>query len=198
MTTIPVQYIDTRKVTCTIDYEEYAEDPREWDNLGTMVLNHNRYNLPNEVDIQFRDYDSWDEVKDYIAKELDGVVILPVQMYDHSRVSIYVGNTADKWDGGQAGFIYVTRAQIQKEYSCKNITQKIRDQVSCRLVNEVETYSQYMEGEVYQFSVRDAQGNELNACGGYYGEKSLRQELERELREFETVEYKGDTAWLMA
>lgn len=31
-----------------IDYDQYAESPREWDNLGTMLCKHRRYNLGDE------------------------------------------------------------------------------------------------------------------------------------------------------
>lgn len=40
-----VQIAETDKYILTIEYDPYPGNPREWDNLGTMVCWHSRYNL---------------------------------------------------------------------------------------------------------------------------------------------------------
>lgn len=42
-----------------LSYDETAESPREWDNLGIMACSHSRYNLGDE-DYQFYDGDRYD------------------------------------------------------------------------------------------------------------------------------------------
>jgi len=56
-----------------------APNPRvDWDNLGTMACFHKRYSLGDE-DLEFShgQFNSWDEMEEYLRKELQAVVVLP-------------------------------------------------------------------------------------------------------------------------
>ena len=41
--------------------DTYPENPRKWDNLGTMVCSHRRYDLGDEQAKNIDEYSSWDE-----------------------------------------------------------------------------------------------------------------------------------------
>ena len=62
------------------------ESPRDWDNLGTMVLFPKH--LGDEHDYNFNDYESWEEQGAAIAKEENAGVILPLFIYEHSGMTI--------------------------------------------------------------------------------------------------------------
>lgn len=185
---INVKYINTTPVICNIEYESCPESPREWDNLGKMVLSHNRFNFENKAGINFDDFDGWDEVKEYLKKELDASVILPVQMYEHSGVRIYVGNSHDAWDGGQLGFIYATKEDILKEFDVKKITGEVIDRTVSILTSEVDIYSKYVDGEVYTWTLEDRNGNTIDGCSGYYDIEDIKEEL----KEYENIIYTFD------
>ena len=50
----PYDSVEYRGYTINIYQDENSESPREWDNAGTMICSHSRYNLGDEQ-IQGRD-----------------------------------------------------------------------------------------------------------------------------------------------
>ena len=76
---------------------------------------------------------------------------------------------ACQWDSGMVGIIYVEREKILKEYSCKRISKKIRENVIKFLQGEVEIYDFFLRGEVYGFSIEDENGNDVHSCYGFFG-----------------------------
>lgn len=169
------------KFNINIVYDEYSESPREWDNLGKIICFHSRYNLPNEQDLtNFKtgDFNSWEEWKKELIKEYNPCLILPVFMYDHSGISLNTGGFSCSWDSGQIGFILATKKQVRKEWKVKRISKKLKSLVERNLKGEIETYSQYLNGEVYAFTITDENENIIDSCSGYYDIKSAKIEAE--------------------
>jgi len=171
-----------------ICYDESADSPRVEDNVGTMVCWHRSYNLGDEK--PRGDYEDWllqmseqilgetDEAEKLSKQEqLDliekNAVILPLWLYDHSGISMRTcphGQHAS-WDCGRVGFIYVMHSQIRKEYSVTEITPELLEKVEKILEGEVETYSDYLEGNVYGYKT------ENDSCWGYFGNSGLKQAI---------------------
>lgn len=150
--------------------DSFGDSPREWDNLGTMICFHNRYDLGDENHYRSDDYNSWDEMEKAILKEEGrGSVILPLYLYDHSGISISVGSFGCKWDSGQIGFIVVSKKDILKEFGGKIVTKKLREKIEKLLIGEVKVYDQYLSGEIYGFQIVDEEGEQLDSCYGFYG-----------------------------
>jgi hypothetical protein len=42
--------------------------------------------------------------------------------------------------------------------------------------SEVDTYNQYITGEVYYYAITDADGEIVESCGGYYGREYAEQD----------------------
>jgi hypothetical protein len=143
------------------------ESPREWDNLGTMVCWHSRYNL-GDVDGN-REYES----PEAFLEEIGDAIVLPLYLYDHSGITMNTTGFSCPWDSGQVGFIYITLDKVRKEYGWKKITKKRREQIEKYLTGEVETYDMYLRGEVYGFNItrNDEDGEEvdIDSCWGFYG-----------------------------
>jgi hypothetical protein len=154
--------------TVKVDYENYPESPREWDNLGKMVCFHKRYSLGDKHNYKPNNNESFfEELKKDILKNEKVGVILPLYLYDHSGISISTSSFSCPWDSGQIGFIYTTREEILKNFRGKILTQKLKTSVEQILEKEVELYSKYMEGEVYSFEVLK-DDERIEYCGGYY------------------------------
>lgn len=171
--------------------DEDAESPRtSIDNLGKMVCAHGRYSLGDEQ-LDVDNYASWEEAKKDIVK--DGVC-LDLYLYDHSGITMSTSPFSCSWDSGQVGFIYVSKEDLRKEYSVKNVTQKIRERALAVLQGEVETYDQYLVGDIYGFKIWkleddyvkyledrkmdieeldidevEANAEEIDSCWGFYG-----------------------------
>ena len=164
-----IEFSDGAKLE--VFHDEDAESPREWDNLSTMVCFHKRYNLGDkEHGYNSSDFDGWEELKEQIVKDHDPIAILPLFLFDHSGLSIVASSgrfrTSDPhgWDWGQVGFIFVSRENALEVYSGK-----LPEQIEKCLLSEVETYDQYLRGEVFWYRLSDAEGEEIDSCGGFYG-----------------------------
>ena len=178
--------------TIRVQNDDMAGDPRkEWDNLGTMVCWHSRYNLGDVdsgtyedtmalfyelsgLDIEADGWDFSDEQKERIyAAAFKKNVILPLYLYDHSGITMRTSSFSCQWDSGQVGWIYMSYEDIRKEYSWKRITKKRRALIEKYLTGEVETYDQYLTGDVYGFTItrEDEDGEEVvvDSCWGFYG-----------------------------
>jgi len=148
------------------------ESPRDWDNLGTMVCFHKRYVLGDKHNLRAEDFSGWSEIEEYLEKEEDAAITLPLYLYDHSGITMRTHPFSCPWDSGQVGFIYVTKDKVQEEYGVKRISKKLRQRVEGYLENEVKTYDRYLTGQVYGYTIEDADGNDIDSCWGFYEEPS--------------------------
>ena len=165
------------------------ESPRTWDNLGTMVCFHKRYELGDKTDYRSEDYDSWEELEEGIIKNEGEVVILPLYLYDHSGITISTSPFGCNFDSGRIGFIFVSKYKIKKEGIDETKVEEY-------LKGEVSTYDQYLTGDVWGYKVYEIETcelghehrNEVESCYGIYGHddcesegKSVIQHLEKEV-----------------
>jgi hypothetical protein len=163
--------------TLTIEQDPYPDDPRNWDNAGVMYCSHRNYNLGDE---QFKAnmFDSWDEVEEYLIEERQAKVILPLYLYDHSGITMNTTGFSCGWDSGRVGFIYLDKDTILKEWEYKKLTKERRKKLEDYLRTEVQTYDQYLTGDVYWYGITDENGELVDSCGGYYGEDDCLSEGE--------------------
>jgi len=158
-----------------ISQDECGENPREWDNVGTMVCFHKRYDLGDkDHGVNKDDFNSWDEVEKHLRKELNAVIVLPLYLYDHGSLRMKVGSFQGllpqghaEFDSGVVGFIFVSAEKVRKEYSVKRISKKTMNRVAQYLTGEIKTYDEYLSGAVYGYQVESDGLDE--SCWGFYG-----------------------------
>lgn len=155
--------------------DETPDNPRTWDNLSKMICFHRRYNLGDKHDYDHGDYNGWNEMEAAIIKNERPVVIKPLFLFDHSGITISTGDFGDRWDSGQIGFVLVTREAALKEYGGKRITKSIKERATKVLDAEVETYDQYLRGDVYGYKIFKGE-EEIDSCWGYYGDEAAMEE----------------------
>ena len=162
----------------TIEVEEDSDgvfDPREDDNLGVMVCKHNRYTLGDpkvNTLIPWDTFSSWLEVEAYLTKKFKPILILPLFLYDHSGLSIQtqMHGYHGSWDCGQVGYIFTTKKQQGIHGTPDDLIEKV-------LLSEVESYSNYLNGEAWQYQIfegtdPDADMEEIvDMCAGYESEE---------------------------
>jgi len=169
---------------------------REFDNLGVMACFHRRYIL-GDKDVPLREswFTGWDEMENYIWDELDAVVVLPLYLYDHSGITMSTGPFHCPWDSGQVGFIYVSKDKVRREYGWKVLTKQRLAKIAEYLKNEVETYDDYLTGNVYGYVIEDNEYDVDDSCWGFYGDPKewMIPELKIEYPEYELeVQYEWD------
>ena len=167
--------INHKGYSIEIEPAEFPENPREWDNLGKMVCFHSRYDIGDKHDYKADDYSNWNELEADIIDTENPVCIYPVYLYDHSGLRIKIGSFSNlpqghaEFDSGQVGFIYVTEEDIKKWYLVKSVTPEIEKRVEKALRAEIETYDNYLSGEVFGYEIKAPNGEHLDSCWGFYG-----------------------------
>jgi hypothetical protein len=133
------------------EIQETIDNPREYDNLGSMVCYHRRYNLgdkdeylPGHYKPNSGNFWGWTDLGKYFHEVHDLAVCLPIYMYDHSGISVSTKPFSCPWDSGRIGFIFVSKAKLRKEYGVKRITKSLLEKAEAILKAEVEEYNQYL------------------------------------------------------
>ena len=131
--------------------EEVLYNPREYDNLGSMVCYHSRYNLgdknpylPGHYKPNPRNFSGWGHMRQYLEKVHDLAVCLPVYMYEYGAVAVSTKLFSCLWDSGQIGFIFVSKEKLRKEYGVKRVTASLVAKAVRILEAEVQEYNQYL------------------------------------------------------
>ena len=175
-------------------YDQSSDSPRDWDNQGKMLLLHRDYDLAFEDNSL--DKEDTDQIQSFMDKVLSsGGVVLPVYMYEHGNIALstkrdYPFNCL--WDSSFIGFIYCEK---------KNFEGLKKSQVEKNLVSEVKTYSQFLSGQVYGFSIEKKEtckvckkedSDLIDSCWGFYDiDESLIEFCSETLSEKEIKELKN-------
>jgi hypothetical protein len=177
MEPISVKTIGKYKVEVIID--EDPSDPRGDDNLGTMVCFHSGYNLGDKHEYRQQDFCGWNELENEIIKNENVGVILPLYLYDHSGITMNTTGFHCPWDSGQVGFIYISKEKMRYEYSKKRISKQLIKRIAGYLRSEVETYDQYLTGDVYGYRITNTETDEeMDSCWGFFGTECCMEEAE--------------------
>lgn len=179
-----------------IEQDTDAESPRtSYDNAGTLIVFHSRYELGDPA----HGYRSIEELLEHVLTT--GAVWLPVTHHEGHISSLSVDvvgmvNTRMEYGSGQFestddyntlildrqhGVIFMDTETVIKEFG--NDSQESRMQALECLKGEIETYNQYLAGDIYGFVITkdcdldDCDGSkQVDSCWGYYGEEDCKAE----------------------
>jgi hypothetical protein len=146
------------KLTVKIETDRSPSNPRtEYDNVGIMYCRHGRYTMGDK-----------DAADPRTLKDKDIAVQRPIYMYDHSGITISHSPFSCPWDSGQLGVHYITKAKANEEWGKGKWTE---EQLYRVLEGELETYDHFIRGNVWGFVVEDEEGDHVDSCWGFYGDK---------------------------
>ena len=131
--------------TIEIQHDEAPENPRDLDNLGTFVTYSTKYNFGDNVN-NGNIFDSRHELKECIENLNDDLVCLPVFVYNHSAIALFITQPHNRWDTSHIGYIYATQEKIKEWDTNSAMAKEI-------LKAEIEIYGQYLNGEIYRFNI---------------------------------------------
>lgn len=156
----------------TMDIDECAESPREWDNAATIVSRGGDWDISDE---------GWrmsaEEFAEFLHKKLDKkcpeikgltdidhivncgsaknyIVCKPIYMYDHSGQTISLSPFGCPWDSGCCGYIFVFKDKILNEFE-RATEDNWRDIANEIIQSEIDTYDHYIQGEVYGYCLEE-------------------------------------------
>lgn len=117
--------------------------------------------------------------------DADDIVVLPIALYDHSGISMWLGSADShfdsQWDCSDVGFAYVEKETAMKFGALKE-GDDWKKWAYDDMESEMKVYNEYVEGDVYGYTIEDEYGevdSDINLCGcwGYYGEKSIEEQI---------------------
>jgi hypothetical protein len=176
-----------------IEYDTDADSPRlESDNIGYFFTTEGRYLSPDGTEHKLYEImvETAEEAKDtdtHIAlikdraqnefeksndEDLHVIDIYPIYRYEHGSV-MYKRGTAGGFDYSNCGFYIVTAKRISGQ---RHTTESIEKAID----GELETYTQWANGEVYRFTLLDDEGEQVDGCGGLYDIEDVREYLPTE------------------
>lgn len=175
----PVYEETFRDHTIKIIHDPDPENPRDYDNLGTMSCWHRRHNLgdkhnhddPRDLLIELAGLNSDTELgmNALFARAEHRAIILPLYLYDHSGITMNTTGFHCPWDSGQVGYVHVSLEDVRTEFQIERVTQMTRAKVQERLKQEVATYDHYLTGNCYGFIVEKNE-DEIATCWGFLGD----------------------------
>lgn len=149
--------------TINIKQDDFCESPDNWGNEDTFIVyDHRQFTVKRDG------FDPQELFEDYMCKGLNqfgDYWIFPLFAYIHSGVALSTSNTQYPFtcgfDTSLSGCVLVKKQEGWTE------TQTKAYEVAQSVVN---TWNQYLSGEVYGYEVVNPEGEEIHACWGYYGE----------------------------
>lgn len=194
---------EVEKPKLVIKYDQDAESPRTWSNLGYFITCEGKYNSPDEhaglielvkqTSEQAKDTDDHMELikkeisSGFIGEHNKVLAIYPVYRYKHGNVS-YKRGTAHGFDYSNCGFYIVTDKTAEEigmqkgKYYGNRGFERMIDQ-------ELEQYTQWANGEVYGFELYDDNGNLEDSCYGFYSIDEIKEHLPDEWENEDLTEY---------
>jgi hypothetical protein len=146
------------KVTIERDFD--AERPFEGDEECFIVTTRNRY---FEVEGPNGEYAS--DIGENLSEWEEEYDVFPLQALIHGGVHLSLASLDHYYmgfDSGQIGFVVVKRDETPD-------TRKYAEGM-------VETWNQYLSGDVYGFIIEDGEGTDVDSCWGFYGLETVKQE----------------------
>jgi hypothetical protein len=170
--------VDTEGNLTAVYRDEDSENPRDWDNIS-LFTGKGKY-LTDETGLreQLQRNDDYDFASALAKKYGNNAVLVPIWVADHSGVSYSPGSpvrlsdvaTGDEgeglWDEVTPDFAVVTEESVLENYG--DTSDLSWGLATVEASNEVRTYNQWANGEVYYTERIGPDGEPDDACGGFY------------------------------
>lgn len=172
-----------------IEVDDCSESPRDWENLSVFYCFHNRYRLGDNHSIDHNNYNSWYDLAE--SEFCSDDVVVPLYMLDHSGLTLSTAPFSCPWDSGRVGFAVVSKERIISEHGVYNDESK--EKALARIDSEVETYNQYLRGEIYTIFIDERfeccdRWDIVDSVGGFYGYEYAESEAISLLAEYKKLE----------
>lgn len=143
---------------------------KEWDNGTIMVHWHRRYDLGDK---RIEKMTSGEMRIQAIEADDPILAILPLNLYDHSGLSVSTGDFSCQFDSGQVGWVYINASKAREMGFSKEYTEKMYEDI---LREEVKTYDAFLRGEVFGYEIVGKDGETLESCWGFFSQEDCLSE----------------------
>lgn len=188
-----IKKIENGNFVGKILHDEDANSPREWDNLGTLIARGNYSHLGDKHGIDFSSCNSWDDEEKLIRRKFGrDCIMIPVYGYSHGGLTLSTTPFSCPWDSGRFGTIVVSCKDARENWGMKRLTKEKREHSIQILKQEVNTMTQYVEGDVYGYQIveimvdddGDTYEEDRDSCWGFYGMEHIEAEVKHMLEHY--------------
>jgi hypothetical protein len=207
------------KIVAFVNDYTGTDSPREWCNLGKLMLRGGRHIGHNEHEsfnvtalVAWSDGLDIEDAQDFIARndewleksvirsmfaefERDIAAIRQVYRYEHSGVAYNTTGFSCRWDSGKVGVIFALKSDVRENFNMKRITKNVVEKTEKILDAEIETYSQWANGDVYGIKLFNSiddykSGDDSDSVWGFYFDDNY--DFSNAVKEHFGVEIKGE------
>ena len=169
---------DKARVTVGIYTDDTPSSPREWSNIGKLYMFNNRNFELGDERLSDREtfLDNYPDPRTYFAEELDckrtDIIIHDIQVVFHGNSSPSdLRMMAHDREHPRDGYYVTTKQFIREDQQVKAISKAIMAKVERLMRGEIDTYTQYINGEVYGYTITcDLTGETVDSVWGFYGD----------------------------
>ena len=197
--TLKARLPNGNKAQAELVYDTDAANPRDCDNLGTILiaprLSHWIANRDSAVDTSIplgkNPHEHWENIRKQQLKKSDIAIAYPITKHEHSGISLQLGYKQG-WDYCVIGFIYVTKETIRKCYDVDRITQSIIQHAKTCIQSELDTLASWLNGECYGWQIKEyaltddgldwEEVDTLDACWGYFDKEHALTDMQNMLK----------------
>lgn len=193
---------NTAQAELVYDQDADVTNPREGDNLGTIIIAPSKAHWVADRDaavdtsIPFGNnpYEHWENIRrDQLKiKKADIAISYPITKYEHGEIYLSLGHKSG-WDYCALGFIYVTKETLRKEYAVTRITKSVIERANARLQAELDMLTAWLNGECYGWQVKEyalshdgldwEEVDILDSCYGYFDQEQAAADMLNQLNQ---------------
>ena len=197
----PIESIKARlpngnKAKAELVYDQHAATPREWDNLGTILIAPSKSHwiaspddiVDTSIHLGNNPYEHWDNIRREQLKLKKSEIAIGhvITKYEHGAISLSLGYKSG-WDYGVVGFVYVTKEQVRKCYGVTRITKSVIARAESCLQSELNMLTSWLNGECYGWQIKEytptddgldwEEVDTLDACWGYFDKEQALDDM---------------------
>lgn len=174
-------------VSISIEQDDYTDSPRSWDNLGTIAFVHRNSRMSDFADCMIEATwldifleDGWGAMVDRIQQDVGATVVMPVEYGYYGVAEAMVPASENEFHG----IIYDTHeGQTLTGLPNLGYAEKI-------LESELEVLSNWISGDVYQYTISDSTGV-IDGCGGYFDYPACMEAAQDEAKFYNSKRFKA-------
>ena len=152
------------KVQAELIYDQHADNPRECDNLGTILIAPNKSHwiasrddvVDTSICLGKNPYEHWNNLRreQLKLKKSEIAIAYPITKHEHGSISLSLGYKQG-WDYGVVGFVYITKEQVRKCYGVDRITKSIIERATKCLQSELDMLTHWLNSDCYGWQIKE-------------------------------------------
>ena len=177
-----------KAVVGVIEHDPNATTPREWANLGKILIELSKSHwiaspddvVDNDIALGMNPYTHWDNIRreQLQLKNSDIAIAFPIIKHEHRAITLSLGFKQGR-DFDVVGFVYATKQQVREWYGVSRLSKSTIERAEKCIQAEIDILADWLNGKCYGYRVYAVEYNdlgdiedytELDSCWGFVGD----------------------------